>query len=153
MSVFSILALLLLGVVIILIEFFLIPGTTIVGFVGFAIKLVAVYFGFSNLGMFYGSVLLCGSSLVLGGAMYWAIKKQTWKLFALNKSVEGKLKKRTLNVSIGDEGIAISSIRPSGEALFKEEVLEVHSQGGFIEVNSKINIILVEDNKIYVKPI
>ncbi len=152
MSILSILALLLLGVIIILIELFLVPGTTIVGFIGFALCLLALYFGFRDLGMMYGTVLLVGSLVFLGSALYWSIRKQTWKKFALNKSVNGRLKKRTLNVSVGDEGIATSALRPSGEALFGDEIVEVHSQGGFIGVNSKINIILVEGNKIYVKP-
>ena len=152
MSILSILALLLLGVIIILIELFLVPGTTIVGFIGFALCLLSLYFGFRDLGMMYGTVLLVGSLVFLGSALYWSIRKQTWKKFALNKSVNGRLKKRTLNVSEGDEGIATSALRPSGEALFGDEIVEVHSQGGFIGVNSKINIILVEGNKIYVKP-
>lgn len=153
MSAFSILALLLLGVVIILVEFFFVPGTTIVGFVGFTLSLVAIYFGYRDLGIFYGSVLLGGSVLFLGVGLYISIKQQTWKLFALNENVEGKLKKRTLKVSVDDEGVTVSALRPSGEAMFGDDMLEVHSQGGFIGVNSKISITLVEDNKIYVKPI
>lgn len=153
MSAFSILALLLLGVIIILVEFFFVPGTTVVGFIGFVLSLIAIYFAYRDLGSLYGSVLLGGSILFLAVAMYISIKKETWKMFALNENIEGKLKKHTVNVQVGDEGVTLSSLKPSGEARFGDQMLEVHSQGGFVDVNSKISIILVEDNKIYVKPI
>ena len=99
----------------------------------------------------FGTLLLVASLLILGVALYVSIKKETWKLFALNDKVKGKLKAKGLTVSEGDEGVAVSAIRPSGEALFGDETIEVHSRGGFIDVNSKIKITLMEGNKIYVK--
>jgi membrane-bound ClpP family serine protease len=51
------------------------------------------------------------------------------------------------------EGIAQSSIRPTGTAEFDMHLAEVHSQSEFIDTKSKIKIIKIEDNRIFVTKI
>jgi membrane-bound ClpP family serine protease len=56
------------------------------------------------------------------------------------------------NVKIGDEALAISRIAPSGKALHAGQTIEVHSTEGYIEENTKIEIVKISMNKIFVKP-
>ncbi len=153
METISIFILLILGVLIIFVEFFLVPGTTIVGFIGFGMSLTGIYYSYEQFGSLYGTLVLLGMAVFVGIALYISIKKETWRFFALNKSLESNQKNKNPEINVGDKGETISAIRPSGDALIKGKIYEIQSQGGFIDVKSKITVILVEGNKIYVQPI
>jgi membrane-bound ClpP family serine protease len=48
------------------------------------------------------------------------------------------------------KGMAVSDIKPYGKASFDKRWVEVKSESGFIEVNSPVTIIKIENNKISV---
>ena len=52
----------------------------------------------------------------------------------------------------GDKGTALTRLRPAGKAKFGEKTVDVLSEGEFIEVGTKIVVISVVGNKITVKP-
>ncbi|WP_240510197.1 NfeD family protein [Virgibacillus profundi] len=54
---------------------------------------------------------------------------------------------------IGLEGIAATPLRPSGTAVFDDERLDVVSEGGFIEANKNIKVVKVEGVRIVVREI
>ncbi len=54
-------------------------------------------------------------------------------------------------VKAGDTGITITQLRPSGIARFRRKRLEVVTQGELIEPNSKIMVVRVDGNSIVVK--
>ena len=58
---------------------------------------------------------------------------------------------RTLGLEVGMKGISISDIKPFGKASFSDELYEVKSESGFIEVGKTVEIIKIENNKIIVK--
>jgi membrane-bound ClpP family serine protease len=51
----------------------------------------------------------------------------------------------------GQEGIAISDIKPYGKAEFGNKIYEVKSGSGFIPVGTPLIIIKLEENRIIVK--
>ena len=51
----------------------------------------------------------------------------------------------------GDLGKSISRLVPAGKALFGDEYYEVHTYGTFIDQNTKIEVVKIENNKIFVK--
>jgi membrane-bound serine protease (ClpP class) len=54
---------------------------------------------------------------------------------------------------IGLEGKSMTPLRPSGTAFFKDEYLDVVTEGGFIRENSPIKIIKVEGARVVVREI
>ncbi|MBL8817074.1 MAG: hypothetical protein JNL58_13685 [Planctomyces sp.] len=56
-------------------------------------------------------------------------------------------------VTPGEVGIAASVLRPSGKAAFGDKFLDVVSDGGFIEHGARIEVLRVAGNRIVVRPI
>lgn len=52
---------------------------------------------------------------------------------------------------IGLEGVSITPLRPAGTAIIEQERLDVISEGGFIQPNTKIKIVKTEGSRIIVR--
>ena len=55
-------------------------------------------------------------------------------------------------VQMGDVGITASTLRPSGKASFGEQFLDVVSDGGYIDHGTQVEVIRVTGNRIVVRP-
>ncbi|GAH71886.1 unnamed protein product, partial [marine sediment metagenome] len=51
---------------------------------------------------------------------------------------------------LGKEGVALTTLRPSGRAEFGEEVLDVVADGEFIAPGARIKVIRVGGNRVVV---
>lgn len=56
-------------------------------------------------------------------------------------------------VSAGDVGIASSTLRPAGKATFGDQFLDVVSDGAYIDHGTQIEVIRVAGNRIIVRPV
>jgi membrane-bound serine protease (ClpP class) len=56
-------------------------------------------------------------------------------------------------VAPGEIGVAASVLRPSGKAAFGDKFLDVVSDGGFIEHGARIEVLRVAGNRIVVRPL
>ncbi len=142
---------LLLGFGLILVEFFLTPGF-IVGLIGFICIVYAIYFGYSHLQAFQANIILA-VAVIFG--IFLTIKLftgNTYQKFAIKDTIEGRMnEKDKLNLQVGNIGITISALRPSGNAMFDEIKCEVTTEGEFVYTNTTIKIIKIEKDKIFVK--
>jgi membrane-bound ClpP family serine protease len=147
-----ILLLLLFGLVLMIVEVIFIPGTTIFGIFGFIAALIGIYLSFRHLGNSTGLSVLTGFALITLVALYFSFKTDVWRRFALNTSIESRVNDdNKFLLSVGDEGKAISALRPSGKAEFNNNVVEVHTMGTFLDVGCTIRVVRLDDNKIFVE--
>ncbi len=150
----TVIGLILFGIGLLIIEVIFIPGTTIVGIAGFICSGFGVYLGYDYFGSATGTTILIVSSGFLLVVMIYAFKSRAWERFSLKDENTGRFNDDfKVTLSVGDQGLTISSLKPSGKALFNEKELEVRSNGGFINENQQIKIIRIEPNKIIVEPI
>jgi membrane-bound ClpP family serine protease len=85
-------------------------------------------------------------------AVWYGFSSGVWKKFSLKSSIKGgAFDGRVDGLEVGMVGKAISDIKPFGKASFLDELYEVKSDLGFIEVGSSLEIIKLETNKIIVK--
>ena len=56
-------------------------------------------------------------------------------------------------VGVGDEGFADSFLRPAGKARFGDEIVDVVSDGTFIDARAKVRVTKVEGNTIVVREV
>ena len=140
------------GLILILIEVFLIPGVTVVGILGFLMSLAGVWYAFLN---FESEVAIGVTSIAAVAnvaAIWYAFTTDVWKHFSLKSTLQGgAFDGRTLGLAVGMIGKAISDIKPFGKVIFGDRVYEVKSEEGFIEVGKEVNIVKIENNKILVK--
>ncbi len=145
-------SLLIIGLMLILIEVFLIPGTTVVGGLGFLSGLAGVYFAFlsydTNTALWVSGI--AGVTYVF--AIWYGFTSNVWQYFALKeKSIGGVFDGRTEGLTIGMLGKTVSDIKPIGKVLIGDHMYEVKSEEGFIEVGKEVKIVKIENNKIIVK--
>ena len=74
-----------------------------------------------------------------------------WKKFSLDTVIDSKVNVVENCLNIGDEGVTISRLAPSGKARFENGDFEVHSLNDFISENQKVTVIKIEGYKIIVK--
>ena len=150
----AVIGLIVLGVGLLVVEIIFVPGTTIVGIIGFLCSGWGIYLGYEYFGKTGGSFILIGSLVFNAFVIIYAFKSRSWERFSLKDVNSGKFNEEDkLKLKIGDKGTTISSLKPFGKAIFNDKELEVRSEGNFISENHEIEIIKIDNRKIIVKPI
>ena len=145
--------LLFLSVFLMIVEFFFIPGTTIFGIVGFVGGGISLYFAFQESTNFgYLSIVLA----ILMFFIFFMIGKKMMKKSKLNleSTVTGKVNTHYEGiVNIGDKGVTKTVLKPNGKAIIDGGKFEVYSLGEYIEKDVEIEVVKIQENKIFIKPI
>ncbi|WP_167606093.1 NfeD family protein [Maribellus sediminis] len=154
MSIFAIILLILLGLVLLLIEFAVIPGVTIAGIGGFLLLIASVYIAFTELGNTAGFITLLIVLIVAPAMIYYFFKSRAGKKMILEKNIEGKIELiDSQKIVVGDTGKTIGRLAPMGKVRVNGEVVEAQSTGAFIDHNTEIKVLKIVSNKIIVEPI
>lgn len=151
MSWLLIVLLIVLGVLFLLLEILVIPGTTLAGIVGFGLLFVGIWQAYASKGIIEGHITL-GSTLVITlVTLYYSFKAGTWKRMALKTTVDGKMDQlEGVDIKEGDSGTTVSRLAPSGKAVINNAIVEVHTFGEFIDQEQEIIVKSIKDNKILV---
>jgi len=150
----TIIGLILFGTFLLIAEIIFVPGTTIVGILGFIFSVYGIYLGYDYFGATTGTTILIGTMIANVAALIFAFKGKSWERFSLKNANTSKFNEEfQLELHIGDKGTTLSSLKPVGKALFSEKEIEVRSNGGFINENIEIEILRIESSKIFVQPV
>lgn len=150
----AIIVLSIIGLVLIYAELIFVPGTTILGVLGFVLVGVAVYFAYDSHGAVSGSILLVSSLALMIGALVYSFRSKSWEKLTLKNKNDGKVNEDyTSGLYIGMAGMAVSDLKPIGKAEFDNKSYEVTSHGHLIESESEVKILKLTGNKIIVEQI
>ncbi|MBX0335078.1 hypothetical protein K3G39_17720 [Pontibacter sp. HSC-14F20] len=142
------------GLVLIVVELIFVPGITIVGILGFILVVVGVWISYAALGTETGHLVLTGSVLAGGVALFYSFRSEAWSRFALKDSNKSRVNEEDPHLlEVGEEGITVSALRPQGTAIFKERRHEVQTTGNFLPPTTPVRIIKIVANKITVEAI
>ena len=130
-----------LGVILIMLEIFVIPGFGIAGISG----IILVVGGLTTvlLGLGIGFTLVIWLSNKIG-------HKGPLKKMALNADLEKAVSSPNLTQLIGKEGTAATVLRPSGKVSIEGELYDGVSESGFIEKGTPIKVVRFESAQVYV---
>ncbi|KAF0198659.1 MAG: hypothetical protein FD166_1300 [Bacteroidetes bacterium] len=152
MSLTLIIILIVAGLLFILLEVLVIPGTTVVGIAGVALIAFSIWESYHVFGSPVGHYILFATFLITLITIVLAFKSNTWHRLALKTEIRGKVNVIDFDsIHPGDSGKAISRISPSGKAVFNDEFFEVHTNGDFIDQETEVVVSHILDNKIFVK--
>ncbi|MCD6661130.1 MAG: hypothetical protein LT105_13285 [Lentimicrobium sp.] len=152
MSLTLIIILIVAGLLFLLLEVMVIPGTTVVGVAGFALIAFSVYESYHVFGTPTGHFILLGTIFFTILTIYLSLKSKTWNRIMLKTEVDGRVNEIDENVvKAGDSGITVSRLSPSGKAIINDEYFEVHTNGEFIDQETEVVVTQLFDNKIFVK--
>ena len=142
------------GIMLIVIEVLFVPGTTVVGVLGFLAVIYGIYKGYVEFGNTEGHIMLISSLLIALAIIVWAFRTKAWDRFSNNKAMKSRVNEEYQNqLQVGDLGKAISVLKPVGKASFNDQIVEVVTNGEYVSENKKIKIIQLKGTKIFVEPI
>jgi membrane-bound serine protease (ClpP class) len=154
------------GLALVIVEMFVIPGTIVVGVAGAALMLVAVVMALvdlypntapgpglptiPNLGeqlrlravdllitIFGAALVIWALSLILPKTpIYRALVSKSASAMATEANYDQRQTTR-----VGREGVALSTLRPGGKAQFGDEIIDVVTQGDLITKGARVRII------------
>ncbi len=167
-----------LGLVLILVEIFILPGTIVPGLLGTALVIGSLVFAmidrYPDEGIFPSPEMLLrpllNLAIAMGGAViagvvlahflprtafyhHLVLGTSLGAGPALNHSQEKGTITHASSLREGAEGIARSPLHPSGSVEFADELVDVVSDGDFVEIDSRVRVVRIEGSRIVVTPV
>lgn len=149
-----IIILILVGILVLLIEILVIPGSGVAGIIGFGLMVAGIWLAYTREGAYAGHITL---GLTLGVSvigLLLALRSKTWNKAMLSTEIDSKV--NTIdkdNLNVGQIGKTISRCAPMGKATFNDKFFEVSAFSEFIDEEKDIEIIKISGNKIFVKQV
>ncbi len=144
--------LIIVAIIFMLIELFVIPGTSIAGVIAFGCFIYATFYAFVNLGIVGGVITLVISMLLCGGAIAWFMKSKTLDKLALKENITSKVNKGIdKGIKVGDTGICITRLAQIGNAEINGKIIEVKTIEGLLDEKTPIVVTRIDDKTIFVE--
>ena len=152
MDILIIVSLIIAGLILFIIEVFLLPGISIAGIISAICLLYANYYAFDTMGTLLGCITLAISAIGVIAITVWFMRSKTVDKLSLKKTIDYKPEPlKGLNLKAGDEGVALTRLALIGNAEFDGNIIEVRSTGDFIEEKSRIRVNRIRDGIVLVE--
>jgi len=150
-----IIILIVLGILLFVIEFLLVPGVTVAGIGGLILTVFGVYKAFEDYGSSVGVWVLIGTVLLSVFVIAMSLRARTWNRLMLKTNIKGTVDSDLTEeqVKTGDHGTALTRLAPMGKILVNDLVREAKSTEGYVDPHTDIEIVSVKGTRISVKPI
>ena len=145
--------LILIGLVLIFTEILLIPGVGVAGILGVISLGGSCYYAFYELGTVTGYIVTSVNVVLLIGLTVFALRSKTWKRFALETNIDSKAVDTETVLAVGDRGKTMTRLAPMGAVRFENKVVEAKALEGILDPGVEVEVVLIEDKKIYVSPV
>jgi membrane-bound serine protease (ClpP class) len=160
------------GLVLLALEVFVIPGFGVAGISGLILLLLGVLLSFQKgiipetpfeTEVLQENIVVLATSFIVFAvaaillARYLPKTKQFSKI-ALNGPGAGTVhgdaavQEARMSVLLGKTGVAITTLRPAGKAKIQGQLVDVVTQGEFLEKDASIRVLHIEGNRIVVVP-
>ena len=147
-----IITLILVGLVLIFAEILLVPGVGVAGILGLLSMGGSCFYAFYEFGNVTGYIVTAVNVVLIVALSIWVLRAKTWKRMSLETSIDSKAVETSL-LAVGDRGKTLTRLAPMGSARFGDFVVEVKAVEGMLDPNIEVEVVLIEDNRIYVKPL
>jgi membrane-bound ClpP family serine protease len=149
-----IIILILTGLLLFFLEFFVFPGLTISGIGGFIAIGVAIYLGYSNYTITVRTIILASAILAFIILLIFALRSKTWKKLSLETTVSSQIETVEEDwIKVGDIGITITRLNPVGNARVNGKEVEAQCPIKYVDPKTEIEVVKVFKNYIIVKPV
>lgn len=152
MNTAFIISLLVVGIILLLIEIFVIPGIGVAGILGIAAVIAGCYFSY-DWGTRAGMIVTGGVIVIIIIFLIVALRSKTWEKLALKTNVESSAGQDSTVITVGDSGVTTTRLAPMGSARIEGKTMEVKSYEGFVSPGVDVEVVMIEDNIIYVRPV
>lgn len=149
-----IITLILVGLVLIFAEILIIPGVGVAGILGLLSMGGSCFYAFYEFGNTVGAIVTAVNVVLVVALAVWILRAKTWKRMSLETRIDSKaVSDKASVVAVGDRGKTLTRLAPMGSARFGDYVIEVKAVEGMLDPEVPVEVVLIEENKIYVKPL
>jgi len=153
-----VLVLFFLGLFLLIVEFFLVPGFALPGKAGILLVLGACVASIHEYGPLVGAIASAVMLLTGGTVSVMGLKMlpntRAGKLLILDRTLEDSaLPERehaNLRIAVGSKGVALSDLRPAGNVRLEGEDYEVTCEG-FARAGERVVVVRVQSDRIVVR--
>jgi len=158
-----------LGIFLILVELFILPGFGVAGITGVVLMVFSlgasrignVGFNFPGGGEVTQAIVTLAASLVILVALMYSLGRYLPRMQSVNRlvlapelgSALGYTSSHENETLVGRRGLALSVLRPSGTAEIDGERVDVVSQGTFIAAGEPVEVVRVRGARVEVRPV
>lgn len=143
--------LVLFATVMLILEVAFLPGFGFTGIIGMLSMIGAVFYAFILLGNAAGWIVLLVAVLICIALFLWALYGKSLDKMALKKNIESTVNDQDMSrFAVGDRGVTRTRLALIGEALINGQIVEVKSEGGFIDERQEIEIIRISGDSLFV---
>ena len=149
-----IISLILVGLILIFAEVLIIPGVGVAGILGLLSMAGSCFYAFHEMGDTSGYIVTGVNAVLLLALVIYVLRAKTWKKMTLETNIDAKaVSEDSSVVSVGDTGRSITRLAPMGSVRFGDMVVEVKTIEGMVDPGCDVEVVMIEDNKIYVSPV
>lgn len=143
--------LIVLGMIMLFIEA-IVPSFGLIGIAGFMLVGGGIVAIWTTAGMMWGIGAMCIAVPVFVAAMILFFRSKASRAFVQTTVIEGGSSSvPAMTHLLGKQGVALTTLRPSGIALIEEQKIDVVTDGGaFIEKGNKVVVLRIDTNSIVV---
>ena len=154
MGILFIIALVISALLLLLVELFVIPGSSLAAILSAICLTWAVAYAFINISALAGIITLI-IALILGSCvLITCMRSKTLDKVALTEEVSSTVDRSVAaQVQVGDKGYAVTRLALIGNAEINGHVVEVRSADGFLNEKTPVVVTCVTDNEIIVQKI
>jgi len=151
LNILIVIALCIIGIVLFLIEIFLIPGLTITSIAGAIFSIGGIYYAFRTLGTTAGVITLVSVVVIISIAFVYLIKSKALDRIALKTDIDSTVAAKELTgISEGDKGVSVSRLNPMGKVRVNNITMEAKTLGEFLDENTTVTVIKVLPSQLIV---
>ncbi|MCX7875514.1 MAG: ATP-dependent Clp protease proteolytic subunit [Melioribacteraceae bacterium] len=152
------------GVILLIVEIFVIPGFGIAGIMGIILMIAALFFGLitdidiATTNAISVAIIQLASTFVLTGIIIYFLwkflpKSQTFNKLILSENLNfksGYAATPDIEKLVGKIGKSITDLRPAGSIVIDNERIDVVTEGDYIEKNVEVIVKKIEGSKVVV---
>lgn len=153
------------GVVLLIVEVFVVPGFGVFGIAGIMLMITGLFLGLiSDLPLIDGDILsmaimqLAGAFALSGILIYFLAKTlpktEVWNKLILKDNIiakSGYTSNKKFSHLLKKEGTSLTDLRPAGTVIINNQRYDAVTQGEYIERDNNIKVVEIEGSKIVVK--
>ena len=148
--------LIVIGLGLIALEVYVVPGLGVVGFTGGGSIIAGVVYAFVVIGATEGVVAALGSLVVGGGMFYLMWESGAWDQFVLaadlRRDADADAREHDARSKyLGRDAVAVTPLRPGGIVEVDGERVEVQTEGEFIAAGSEVRIVAMDRRRFFVR--
>ncbi|MGN1210698.1 MAG: NfeD family protein [Candidatus Cryptobacteroides sp.] len=149
-----IITLILVGLLLLFAEVVLIPGVGVAGILGLCSIIGSCVYAFLEIGQNAGIVTVVINILLITVMTVFMLRAKTWRRLSLDTNIDSKAQPDVESeLAVGDTGKTVTRLSPMGKAVFGNVSVEVKALEGMIDSGTEVEVVMIEDNKVYVKPV